>query len=541
MEKSVIFNNSSNNKGVFGFDLGTTNSVVSVYDSDGIPIVLSTESGGTTPSCVMFNEDGTHTVGRSAYFNKMNLNVAYSFKKYMGSNKKIPIIINDKKMTFTAREISEIFIKEVFKQVYTRSPKFAGIRNIVISVPAYFDVHQTSDTKQAFMNCGFNVISVQPEPVSAALVFQKIKRISDPILVFDLGGGTFDAVLIQNELGFPKDSISFYDSNNIVLPESKDCLSVIDITGNNKLGGDDIDRYTVESFFKYHNIKGSVDRELIFNAEAVKISQGVMDIEVDGNMYKMNYDHVISGTKKVLKQCLELTDKLLSRNGINKVHCVLCGGTTKSPIVREELEKRFKCSYDIDPDLAVGIGDTMFGSESGGILVLSRVAKHLGVIVDNKFVPVVRKGDIIPASKLLPTSNTVPYADNLEITFYQTEDVQGDLTPVHKLRLDGITNFNNKGYALINIEVVITLDGIVTVSAENDGKKLEASFGSSNLEQNENTLSMSKAQKWYRRFERLIIEYDIDYLDDLMIEFRETEDMLIGNKIHKEIMRYKND
>jgi molecular chaperone HscC len=233
--------------GVFGFDLGTTNSVVTTFTSEGLPTPLVTDSGSITPSCVQFCKNGSIKIGKEAYNNKHLPEVVYSFKKYMGTQYCFKIPGGGEK---TAKEVSTIFVREMMSQVYMHQPELVGIKDIVISTPAYFNINQTGDTKSVFTDLGYNVIAIQPEPTSAALVFQTLKNLYEDVLVFDLGGGTFDAVYIRNQNGFPKDSIRLYENAGYNLPELERLLEVVDISGDNALGGDNIDELAVKYYKK---------------------------------------------------------------------------------------------------------------------------------------------------------------------------------------------------------------------------------------------------------------------------------------------------
>lgn len=536
MEPSKLFSKGEALVGIIGFDLGTTNSCVTAYDSEGIPTVLATQSGLTTPSCVQFNTDGSVIIGKEAYRNKSEDNVVYSFKKFMGSQNKIKAGNKE----YTAKEVSTIFVREVMDQIYKNYPQFQNNKNIVVSVPAYFDVHQVNDTCQVFIDLGFKVAIVQTEPVSAALVFQSTKRIQETILVFDLGGGTFDAVLIENKLGFPKDSIDFYKQAGYTLPPSQDLLEIIDISGDNMLGGDDIDELAVQLFKEHYKLPHVPDRKLIPIAEAVKVtmSSRIYKEYENGDEYQFTTDFVIEATKRITTKCLTIVQKMLNRAGKSKAHCVLCGGSTKSKYIRDELSKRFNCSWEIDPDLAVGIGNSITArviNQTQGIQVISKVAKYIGIKLEGKFTPIICKGDIIPTRKILYTQNIEPRNPQVSITFYQTEDLFGTLTPVHTLNLEDLKYEQDKDKTLIKIYTTITLDGIISVSAVNATQEVKAT-----LTVVDTTNAGHKEDKWTKRFRGAIAKTGLTELTPLVNEYQQTLDKALAKKINRMLQEWRN-
>lgn len=538
METSNLFSKREALAGVIGFDLGTTNSCVTAYASEGIPTVLATQSGLTTPSCVQFNSDGSVTIGKDAYRNKSEDNVIYSFKKFMGSQTKIKA--GDKE--YTAKEVSTIFVREVMKQVYENYPQFKSNKNIVASVPAYFDINQVNDTRQVFIDLGFKITMVQTEPVSAALVFQSIKRIQETILVFDLGGGTFDAVLIENKLGFPKDSIEFYKQAGYTLPPSQDLLEIIDISGDNKLGGDDIDELAVKLFKDYYGLYNIPDRKLISLAESVKVTMStrVYREYETGKEYLFTTDFIIKATKNITARCLAIVERMLNRVGRTKVHCILCGGSTKSKYIRDELSKRFNCSWEIDPDLAVGIGNSITAkviSQTQGIQVISRVAKYIGIKLDGKFTPIINKGDIIPARNILYTQNIEPRSPKVNITFYQTEDLFGTLTPVHTLYLEGLRYKPGEDKTLIEVYTTITLDGIISVSAVNDTQEVKATLTLVNAFE---PTQKQEEDKWTKRFRNAIEKTGLIELTPLVDKYQQTLDKDLAAEINRKLQQWRD-
>jgi len=538
MEESTVFNKASDKiMTVFGFDLGTTNSVVSAFSSDGTPEPLTLEYGPIIPSCIMFNEDGTVVVGKDAARHKTQSNVVYSFKKYMGTDHKLEVVVGGTKRTFTALELSTLFVKEVMAQILKFNPQFKGTKRVVVSYPAYFDIPQIDDTKKAFTSNGFEVMFAQQEPTSAGLVFQTIKRIKDPILVFDLGGGTFDAVLMKNELGFPADSVELYKAAGYNLPATEDILEIVDIAGDNRLGGDDIDELAAKKFNKLHNIR--VPFKVIHPiAELVKTTMMTQKFEWRGKTYDFTYDLIKEAIEEVFTKCVSIIDPMLNKHAFKNIHCVLCGGSTKSHVIREKLAARFPCSTEIDPDLAVSVGDAITAkvlSNKDSVSVISVVAKHIGIYVDGKFSPIVRKGDVMPARKKMYPHNLKPYAESVNIAFFQTEDLFKEPIQIGLLQLENLTGFNEEGFVTIPIEVIVTADGIIEVSVTNakNTVSVKLAIGSSLAP------SADSGSKTYQRFKAAIEKFGAKELESLLEEFRKNETSEMAQKFNKALVKWR--
>ena len=445
-----MFNESVNftqNDIVIGFDLGTTNSVLSYYNAE-IPEVIMLDKRSIVPSFVEFNQDKTvKCVGLPAQRNRTSPLTVSSFKKFMGTDKKL---IWD----FTAEDISTMFVEHVFYKLKEQHPHLSSANSVVVSVPAYFNINQINATKQAFRRNNIKVIDVNIEPVSAALVYKEMKRITEPIMVFDLGGGTFDAVLLSNTSGIPPESLDLYKKAGVTFPEDSSKLSVVDITGDNRLGGDDIDEYAI-SLYKEQTRSTKSDKELLHIAETVKHTKKSVD--------DFLFEYVETATTKVMMRCMSLVTQLLNRNNIQKVHCVLCGGSTKSTIIKSTLRKQFKISTEIDPDLSVSIGNSLYAGKS---LIIQRTPKHIGIMVSGKFKCVVQKGTILPVAKAVYVTNKVPYDEVVDLKFYQANSILSEPEHISTVEVTNLDGYDEDGFVAIGIYLECLLDGSINAKID---------------------------------------------------------------------------
>ena len=526
--QSHIFTNPHN---VLGLDLGTTNSVVTAWTPEGLPKVLNSKSGKTTPSCVMFNEDGTVEIGRMPYHKRHLSNVVYSFKKFMGTDNKLY-------KDYTPRNVSSIFVKTLLEEVKELNPEYSNYNAIQVSVPAYFDINQIEDTKRAIEEAGYHVAGVNNEPTAAALLYQQAKRIQGDILVFDLGGGTFDAVLVRIDSGIPQESREFYKSLDVVLPHTESVIEILDVSGDNHLGGDDIDIIAADLFIKEYDLSPTDEEyeRILKHTELVKKTGSPSTVEFCGKV--VSWSHVEQATREVYKRCIDIVDAMLQRAKAFNVSCVLCGGSTKSTIIREELAKRFPVNIDIDPDLAVGIGDSIkyhLDNNQTGTSVVNRLAKGVGVLVGEKVKYLVPKGTIVPMRTRFSARNAEPFSTYVNLELYQGDGF-GNETHISTITLDNIKGHDDNGYATIIIDISITSDGTISVSVFSGEASVTASLVLASEEPKDDKPDVHPDAKFYFKFLKGVAKYQDAKLTEMVEEYRQT-----GSKdLAKEIMFYQS-
>jgi len=518
------------NSGILGFDLGTTNSVVTSFDKKGVPVVLKSRSGNTTPSAVFFQPNGKLLIGREAYeLSRTNPDVAKSFKKELGTDWLSP-------QGKSSYDTSKIFSEALMKEVLELNPKFKGINNIIVSVPAYFDLHQEDLVRQMFKELGYNVLYIQKEPVAAAILAQSTKRLEKPVLVYDLGGGTFDVVLMESRLGIPENSRKFYEKAGVQLPDIKQTLVNIDVSGNKRLGGDDIDEKAVDTF-----PDKSVPRHVIrFMAEQTKILGQDQPFTHDGKHFTFLFKWVEDATNFYVDETFRIIDKLLKDNDLEDtdVHVVLCGGSTKSPIIRERIGSRFEYSSEIDPDLAVSVGNSMTAyslQKETGIQVINVLPKHVGIKLNSRFKPLLHKGATIPCETSINTTNSTPFAKNIEVDVYQSEDLLQEEFPIFSVVLKDVTGHDEQGKVKVAITIRILANNTLELETTINGEKKLHEMVISHA-----TISQKAEDKHVKRIRVAIakLEGKADHLKEEVEQLAQTPDnRQLRNKIMNELSR----
>ncbi|WP_457576883.1 Hsp70 family protein [Desulfomarina sp.] len=398
---------------IIGIDLGTTNSEVAVI-RDGQPFVVPGENGsGIMPSYVSVAEDGRLLTGEEA----RNQYAAYpertvrSIKRQMG--KDVRIAMAGEK--YTPQEISAIILKKLKKraEIYLESP----VDKAVVTVPAYFSDAQRQATKEAGEIAGLEIVRMINEPTAAALAYEAGSSGSKKILIYDLGGGTFDVSVVMIENGV---------------------VEVIASHGNNHLGGDDFDRLLTDHILDFLKEKhGDFDLDpaaharLVRGAERAKINlsdnpfaiieeeflfeQKGVPVHLSTEISREEYESLISGLVDDTMETVHFTLKSggLVTTDIEEV--VLVGGSTRTPMIKSRLEEIFQLQPrgEVDPDLCVVCGaaiqaGTLSGDDVSAVLVdvtpytfgTSALGQFSdGTATPNLFVPVIKKNTPIPVKK----------------------------------------------------------------------------------------------------------------------------------------------
>nr|WP_317359061.1 molecular chaperone DnaK [uncultured Tyzzerella sp.] len=492
---------------IIGIDLGTTNSCVAVMEG-GQPVVIANSEGArTTPSIVGFTKTGERLVGETAKRQAVT-NVdgtVISIKRHMGTDYKFE---NDGKK-FSPQEISAMILQKLKKDA--ESYLGESVTEAVITVPAYFTDSQRQATKDAGKIAGLDVKRIINEPTAAALAYGLDNENEQKIMVYDLGGGTFDVSII--EIG---DGV----------------IEVLATSGNNHLGGDDFDEkiisYLVEEFKKAEGMDLRQDKmamqrlkeaaekakKELSSATTTNINLPYITMNQDGPKHidltltrakfeELTHDLVLATLEPVRNA---LKDADLEASDLDKV--LLVGGSTRIPAVQEEVKKitgkePFK---GINPDECVALGASIQGGKlagdegAGGILLLDVTPLSLGIETAGGVSTV-----LIPRNTTIPTNKKetfTTYADNqtaVDIRIVQGErPMARDNKELGQFKLDGIAPAP-RGIPKIEVTFDIDANGITTVSAKDLGTGKEQNItitSSTNLSDEEVERAMKEAEQY---------------------------------------------
>ena len=490
---------------IIGIDLGTTNSCVAVMEG-GEPVVIANAEGNrTTPSVVAFSKTGERMVGqvakRQAVTNSER--TISSIKRHMGTDYKVDI--DGKK--YTPQEISAM----ILQKLKADAEAYLGgtVSEAVITVPAYFNDAQRQATKDAGKIAGLEVKRIINEPTAAALAYGVDKEAEQKIMVYDLGGGTFD--------------VSILDIGDGV-------IEVLATNGNTHLGGDDFDeaimKYLVDEFKKAEGIDLSNDKvamqRLKEAAEKAKIelsgvtssninlpyitadATGPKHLDVTLTRAKFNEltAHLVEATVGPVKQAM--ADAGLTANDISKV--LLVGGSSRIPAVQEEVKKLtgkdgFK---GINPDECVAVGAAIQGGVLGGdvkgLLLLDVTPLSLGIeTMGGVFTKLIDRNTTIPTKKSQVFSTAADNQTSVEVHVLQGErEMAAYNKTLGKFQLTGIAPAP-RGVPQIEVTFDIDANGIVNVSAKDLGTGAEQKItitASSNLSKEDIDKAVKEAEQY---------------------------------------------
>ena len=490
---------------LIGIDLGTTNSCVSFMENGRAVVIPNAEGGRTTPSVVAFTKSGERLVGMSAKRQAVT-NASRTFssvKRDMGSDRRYQV--DGKK--YAPQEISAMILQKL--KADAESYIGEAVTDAVITVPAYFSDAQRQATKDAGLIAGLNVLRIINEPTSAALAYGFDKGQPCKIMVYDLGGGTFD--------------VSILDINS-------ETIEVLATAGNNHLGGDDFDQcivgWLLEEFRKQHHQDLSGDpmamQRLAEAAEKAKIelsssqeatvslpflaqnASGPMHLEATLSRARFNEltAHLVSATRGPVQQAMQ--DAGVRASDLSRV--LLVGGSTRIPAVQDEVRKLTgrEPARDINPDECVAMGACLQGGVLTGtinsIVLIDVTPLSLGIeTLGDVFARIIDRNTPLPCQHSQVFTTAANFQTTVEINVLQGErEIASANKSLGKFRLTGIRRAM-RGIPQIEVTFSIDTNGIVHVTAKDLGSNRSQDItisGSGNMSRAEIDRAVREAQQY---------------------------------------------
>lgn len=506
---------------VFGIDLGTTNSAISIVKG-GRPEIIPVNGKDTIPSCVMW-KDGKFIVGLEAYNNKALPNVVYSVKRLMESPyATVTFVDGDKSITMTPTEVSAEILKGI---IAATDGKYGDIKDVVVTVPAYFNDIGKRNTMEACNLAGLNLVALENEPSAAALQYDLKEGVeSEDVLIYDLGGGTFDVTLARISQLSNAD-FDIYGFGNASNTQASKVIRPLALGGNGTLGGDDIDNNLFDIMVDKIHLKRD-DFELVdvkkYTAQLERMKKsnvrGQFQTMIDAALKDGREVHekvvitpedFVDATMPVYKKARKEVLHVLKEVPNHVTKLLLVGGSTKNPIIREALAHdfpQFEISATLHPDEVVALGASVKGRilkyGDSNIASFDILPMTIGILdCSGSVIPVIGKNAELPVTASAPFTVEHEGQTEMRVAVYQGNSTfKEECVYLGDLVIDGIPTNTEKSPELL-VRLTVTANNVLICDAFVEGihKSLQLSLNNDSV----STKTVSRDEKALIRWRAL--------------------------------------
>lgn len=565
-EGSVSKGNESKTRPVFGIDLGTTNSAISViYRGEAAETIQLTTGKFTMPSCVMW-KNGKVIVGKEAYNHRDESCTVYSVKSLMQDvNARVTVKDGDNEFVKTPAEVSSLILKGLVEET---GGMFGEIKDVVVTVPAYFDQNGINATREACTLAGLNLIGIANEPTAASLCYGL--KPSDggvkDVIIYDLGGGTFDVTLMRISDTDGKVASALADLYGMSEGgKASHSVTTLGISGDTHLGGDNVDRAMLRILYDKLREQGVNPAEftrecrerLILRLEELKkrnVTDSVYTFDVD--TVDMTGKHVQCSVeltpadfrdamRSVYLKTREIMTELLGRVPNNADSIVLVGGSTKNPWLWKFLQDDYpsmKLDNALNPDLSVANGAAIqgkvmkFGSDE--VHIFDILPLTIGIADDGKITPLVKQGTQLPVVYKKEFTTVQDGQESVEVRLFQGNSMfKEECVSLGVLRIDGIAP-KPAGEPTLYVTLSITADRLLKCHATVDGIEKEIMLNLAG--ESTSARKLSKSEKQVLRWRKVASQFSNNArykIEKLLDEYERTGSASVKEQIVAEIRK----